>query len=76
MPLFDVKTELVNPETELRKVAATCEGKTFCVKGRMKTADEKKAIYDNLWNQYLKSIEVVPDKFADDTRIDLEKRMV
>lgn len=76
MPNWDVKTVLVNSDNELRKVTGVCEGKTFFMKAKMKTPDEQKAVYDNLWDQYLESIEVVSDKFADDTKSDLQGRTV
>lgn len=81
---WNVKTELINPETELRKVFATLTDATdienkvvqrFFIKACMKTLDEKKAVWDNIWKQYLESKKVVSDAVGDEGKTNLEGRM-
>lgn len=80
-----VTTEIVNPETGLRKVYATRTDDTnpeniiaqmFFVKARMKTPEEKKAVWDNLYQQYLDSIKVVSDPVAKEGKTYLDAKEV
>ncbi len=55
---WKVKREVVNEETQLSKVVATAtdsesgDVQTFGCKGRMKTDEEKKAVWDSILKQY------------------------
>lgn len=77
---WSVVTELINPETELRKVNAfRVEGETvqsYFVKARMKTLEEKKKVWDNIWNQHKESTEVIVDNVAAEGKTNLEEREV
>jgi len=70
---WDVKTELVNADTQLRKITATCDGRTFFVKARMKTPEEKKAVWDEIYRQYKESPKV--DAVAIEGKQNLEGRV-
>ncbi len=81
---WPTKREVVNAETELSKVVATrtddVAGTThsFFVKGRMKSPEEQKKVWDNIWAQWLAvktKIEAV-DTVAAATKVDLEAREV
>lgn len=72
---WDVKTELINAETELRKVSASCNGRTFFIKARMKTAEEKKAVWDEIYLQYKDVNKIMVDSIAGEGKTNLERRM-
>lgn len=81
--MWTVKTELINKETELRKVYATSiydtdieniKTETYFTKGRMKTPEEKKAVWDNIWQQHLERTKVVSDPLGVEGKTDLEGR--
>jgi len=56
--VWDIKREVVNIETELSKVVATRTDsdtggtQSFNYKGLMKTTEEKKACWNDIWAQY------------------------
>ncbi len=79
-----VKTELVNPDTWLRKVFATFTDatdienitvRTFFVKARMKTDEEKKKVWDEIYRQYQESTKPVVDTVAGEGKQNLEGRV-
>jgi len=72
--MWTVKTILVNPDTELRKVTAICDGRTFFVKARMKTPEERKAVWDEIYRQHKEKPKV--DVVAEEGKTDLEAREV
>ena len=65
---WDIRTELINKDTQLRKVVATRTDsekvQTFFVKARMKTTAEKDAVWNNIRQQYLNSVKIVDDVVA------------
>lgn len=77
--MWTVKTELINPDTELRKIYATYidgeNSQMFFVKARMKTPEEKKAVWDNIWQQYLKATKPVVDALVTEGKNNLEGRV-
>ena len=77
--MWIVTTELINDDTKLRKVYATIvdgeNSRTFFVKARMKITEEKKAVWDDIWDQYKDSTKVVVDAVADEGKQNLEGRV-
>ncbi len=55
---WEIKTEIVNTETDLRKIHATRvndvagTSQSFFVKGVVKTPDDQKKLEDDIWAQY------------------------
>ena len=76
---WNVKTELVNEDTQLRKVNATCiengNSQTYFVKARMATDEEKKNVWDDIWNQHLRRTETVIDAVAEQGKSNLDARV-
>ncbi len=87
---WNVTTELINADTELRKVMATriktneldvtlvLISHSFAVKARMKTKEEKDAVWADIWSQYQAIVdkENAVDLIADAGKIDLEGKEV
>lgn len=76
--IWSIKTELINQDTQLRKVIATRTDdgdienitvRNFSVKARMKTIAEKTAVWENIRQQYLDSIEVITDAVATEGKV-------
>ena len=76
--MLTIRTEIVNQSTGLKKVFATrTEGeyiRTFSVKAPMKTQEQRNLVYDNIWNQYLKEKNAVPDIVVTEGKANLEFR--
>lgn len=82
---WSIRTELINSDTGLRKVFAIRTDDTdpnnlvihsFQIKARMKTTEEKKAVWDSLHQQYLDSVAIVSDSIADEGKTYLELKEV
>ena len=80
--IWGIKTEIVNVETDLRKIYAIRTDdvmdtlQSFFVKGITKTPEDRKKIWDNIWTQYLEAkakIEAV-DIVAVAMKNELEKK--
>ena len=80
--IWNVETELINSDTELRKVTATriedTESLSFFTKGCMKTTEEKDKVWDDIWAQYqAKRTELDKvDSVADEGKVNLEAKEV
>ena len=76
--MWTIRTEIVNETTSLKKVFATrtdgIDTKTFFVKALMKTQEQRNAVYDNIWNQYLKEKNETPDAVIAEGKANLEHR--
>jgi len=68
MAEWKVERQVVNTETQLSKVTAVrtdgTESKSFQVKARLGTSEEKKDAWDDIWRQYQDSVKVVTDTVA------------
>ena len=75
---WDIKTELINRDTQLRKVVATRidgeNSQTFFIKARMKTTLEKENVWGRIRQQYLDSVRVAVDTVADEGKVYLSGR--
>ncbi len=80
MATWEIKTEVVNSETDLRKVHAVSDTngvtQSFFAKGLMKTPEDKKKIEDNIWAQYVAAQTKAVDSVAADLKTGLEGRTV
>ncbi len=77
---WDIKTTVVNPDTDLRKIYAVSNTdgveQSFFAKGVMETADDQKKIWDNIWAQYV-SVQIKPvDTMSGQGKTDLEGRTI
>lgn len=76
---WTIKTEVINTDTDLRKVVATRTGdvtgdlRSFFVKARMLTKEEQDAVWDDIWNQYQASLPK-SDAISDAGKTNLEQR--
>lgn len=77
---WEIRTELINQDTQLRKVFATRingeDVKTFFVKAPMLTLEEKQKVWDNIWQQYQSSSKVEADSVAVEGKTNLEGKEV
>lgn len=82
---WDIKTELVNDETQLRRITATRVDDAdpgniivhaFFIKARMKTTEERNAVWINIRRQYLDSIRADVDTVATEGRVYLDEKEV
>ncbi len=79
---WDVKTEIVNANTDLRKIVAIRTddvadiAHVFFVKGCMKSPEEQKKIWDNIWAQWIAIKAKAVDAIAVVIQNNLEEREI
>jgi hypothetical protein len=80
MATWKIKTVVVNPETDLRKITAVSDTngvtQSFSAKGVMKTPEDRKKIEDNIWAQYVAAQPKEADSVATALKSGLEGRTV